>query len=102
MESYLFDCEKNLYGKNCTVEFRKFLRKEQRFSSYEALKEQIQKDIRMGEEYFRRDRTGSEQLPVFFCKRRNIDKRRIYKGEQRMAGIILGLMGGLGMFFCTA
>ena len=55
VESYLFDCEKNLYGKNCTVEFRKFLRKEQRFSSYEALKEQIQKDIRMGEEYFRRD-----------------------------------------------
>ena len=54
VESYLFDCEKNLYGKNCTVEFRKFLRKEQRFSSYEALKEQIQKDIRMGEEYFRR------------------------------------------------
>lgn len=55
VESYLFDCEKNLYGKNCTVEFRKFLRKEQKFSSYEALKEQIQKDIRMGEEYFRRD-----------------------------------------------
>ena len=55
VESYLFDCEKNLYGKNCTVEFRKFLRKEQRFSSYAALKEQIQKDIRMGEEYFRRD-----------------------------------------------
>ena len=54
VESYLFDCEKNLYGKNCTVEFKKFLRREQRFSSYEALKEQIQKDIRTGEEYFRR------------------------------------------------
>lgn len=43
VESYLFDCEKNLYGKNCTVEFRKFLRKEQRFSSYEALKDRYRR-----------------------------------------------------------
>lgn len=52
VESYLFDCEKNLYGKTCTVEFRKFLRREQKFSSFEALKKQILEDIRTGREYF--------------------------------------------------
>lgn len=55
VESYLFDCEKNLYGKNCTVEFKKFLRKEERFSSYEALKDQIRKDVERGKKYFFRD-----------------------------------------------
>lgn len=55
VESYLFDCEKNLYGKTCTVEFRKFLRDEQKFSSFEALKKQIQEDVRRGREYFHKD-----------------------------------------------
>lgn len=53
VESYLFDCEKNLYGKTCTVEFKKFLREEQKFSSYEALKKQIFEDIKEGREFFR-------------------------------------------------
>lgn len=52
VESYLFDCEKNLYGKTCTVEFRKFIRKEQKFSSFEALKKQIQEDVKKGRDYF--------------------------------------------------
>lgn len=55
VESYLFDCEKNLYGKTCSVEFRKFLRKEEKFSSYEALKKQISKDVQRGREYFHID-----------------------------------------------
>ena len=55
VESYLFDCEKNLYGKACTVQFRKFLRPEHKFGSYEALKTQIGKDIRKGLEFFHMD-----------------------------------------------
>lgn len=55
VESYLFDCEKNLYGRTCSVEFRKFLRKEEKFSSHEALKNQIRKDIQSGREYFHID-----------------------------------------------
>lgn len=52
VESYLFDCEKNLYGKSCTVQFKKFLRPEHKFSSFEALKEQIHRDIGKGREFF--------------------------------------------------
>lgn len=55
VESFLFDCEKNLYGKNCTVQFKKFLRPEHKFSSFEALKEQISRDIGKGREFFRKD-----------------------------------------------
>ena len=54
VESYLFDCEKNLYGKSCTVQFKKFLRPEHKFSSFEALKEQISRDIAKGREFFQK------------------------------------------------
>lgn len=55
VESYLFDCEKNLYGKSCTVQFKKFLRPERKFPSFEALKEQISRDIEKGREFFQKD-----------------------------------------------
>ena len=54
VESYLLDCEKNLYGKSCTVQFKKFLRPEHKFSSFEALKEQISRDIEKGREFFQK------------------------------------------------
>lgn len=54
VETYLFDCEKNLYGKCCTVQFKKFLRPEHKFSSFEALKEQISRDIEKGREFFQK------------------------------------------------
>ena len=38
VETYLFDCEEDLYGENCRVDFKKFLRPERKFSSLEALK----------------------------------------------------------------
>ena len=55
VETYLFNCEKNLYGRNCTVQFKKFLRPEHKFPSFEALKAQISKDIGKGREFFKID-----------------------------------------------
>lgn len=55
VETYLFDCEKDLYGQACEVRFKKFLRPEQKFSSYEALKAQIEKDVSLGKEYFEKN-----------------------------------------------
>ena len=55
VETYLFNCEKNLYGRNCTVQFKKFLRPEHKFPSFEALKAQISKDIGKGRDFFKID-----------------------------------------------
>lgn len=52
VETYLFGCEENLYGEFCKVDFKKFLRPEQKFTSMEALKKQLEKDAQKGREYF--------------------------------------------------
>ena len=52
METYLFDCNEDLYGEYCKVDFKKFLRPEQKFSSLEALKAQLERDAVKGQEYF--------------------------------------------------
>lgn len=52
VETFLFDCNEDLYGKACKVEFKKYLRPEQKFPSMEKLKEQIEKDISAGRAYF--------------------------------------------------
>jgi riboflavin kinase/FMN adenylyltransferase len=44
LEAHLFDFEQDLYGQELTVELRFFLREEQKFASFEALKEQIAQD----------------------------------------------------------
>lgn len=54
VETYLFQCDENLYGEISTVEFLKFLRPEMRFSSLEALKKQLMSDIEKGKGYFRK------------------------------------------------
>jgi riboflavin kinase/FMN adenylyltransferase len=41
LEAHLFDFEQDLYGQELTVELRFFLREEQKFASFDALKEQI-------------------------------------------------------------
>lgn len=52
VETYLFDCSRDLYGEECRVEFKHFLRPEQKFSSLEALKSRILKDVENGRSYF--------------------------------------------------
>ena len=58
IETNLFDCDLDLYGQNCTVDFYKFIRPEQKFASFEALKAQIRKDIEIGKAYFQEEKTG--------------------------------------------
>lgn len=52
VESNILDFNGNLYGSQVRLEFLSFLRDEKRFSSPEALGEQIQKDIARSREYF--------------------------------------------------
>lgn len=56
VETYLFDCDENLYGKSCRVEFYHFQRPEQKFHSMEALRSQLQKDVTAGHAYFEKIR----------------------------------------------
>jgi riboflavin kinase / FMN adenylyltransferase len=44
LEAHLFDFSGDLYGKELTVSLRSFIREEQKFSSFEALKAQIVQD----------------------------------------------------------
>ncbi|MBU5482423.1 bifunctional riboflavin kinase/FAD synthetase [Blautia sp. MSJ-19] len=52
VETNLFDCDRDLYGEKCVVDFYKFIRPEQKFASFEALKAQIRRDIETGKDYF--------------------------------------------------
>lgn len=52
VETYLFDCNENLYGEKCSVAFKHFQRPEKRFSSLEALKKQLESDAEKAEVYF--------------------------------------------------
>ena len=45
-ETHIFDFSDNVYGKEITVEFLKFIRPVKKFSSIEELKSQVQKDIK--------------------------------------------------------
>lgn len=53
VETYLYDFHQDIYGREAEVRLRHFCRPEQKFDSIEALKTQMQKDIRFGKEYFR-------------------------------------------------
>ena len=44
LEVHIFDFDQDIYGKAVDVRFRTFIREEQKFESFEALKDQIAKD----------------------------------------------------------
>ena len=52
LEVHIFNFSKNLYHRNLKVIFRKKLRDEEKFSSLDALKQQIACDLQAGREYF--------------------------------------------------
>ncbi len=52
LESHLFDFQGDLYGQLLSVEFRHFIRAEQKFNGLAQLKEQIFKDIDRARAYF--------------------------------------------------
>lgn len=52
VETFLLDCNEDLYGKNCIVEFLKFWRPEKKFESLDLLKSQIASDIEKSKNYF--------------------------------------------------
>ena len=51
VETNLFDCSEDLYGKQAEVSLLKFLRPEQKFVSIEALKNQLDHDVAAGKKY---------------------------------------------------
>jgi riboflavin kinase/FMN adenylyltransferase len=52
VETFLFDCDENLYDKDAWVEFFHFVRPECKFDSVQELREQIQRDAQSGRKYF--------------------------------------------------
>lgn len=50
-ETFIFDFDKDVYGKNITIELHKFIRPEKRFDSIGDLKEQMEKDIEFVRKY---------------------------------------------------
>ncbi|MCD7815003.1 MAG: bifunctional riboflavin kinase/FMN adenylyltransferase [Lachnospiraceae bacterium] len=52
VETYLYGVHRNLYGRKVRVLLRSFRRPEQKFTSVEELKAQMERDILSGKEYF--------------------------------------------------
>lgn len=52
LEVHLLDFQGDLYGQHVKVDFMHYLRPEQRFESLEALRRQIQRDVRQARSYF--------------------------------------------------
>lgn len=46
LEVHILDFDRDIYGQHITVRFRSFIRPEQKFESFDALKEQIKKDAK--------------------------------------------------------
>ena len=51
LETHIFDFDKEIYGKELTVEFLTFIRPEQKFDNFKKLTIQINKDIEIAKKY---------------------------------------------------
>ncbi len=56
VETFLFDCDEDLYGEEAWVELLSFRASECKFDSVEELKAQIQRDANAGKQYFQKSR----------------------------------------------
>ncbi len=54
VETYLFGCEEDLYGREASVELLHFRRPEMKFPSVDALKARMESDLKAAEEWFAR------------------------------------------------
>ena len=52
LEVNIFDFNKNIYGKEISVNLLNFIRKEKKFDGIESLKTQIKNDVRISKEFF--------------------------------------------------
>ena len=52
METWLDGFEGELYGRQLTVDFYRYLRPEQKFDSLEALRQQVERDMAAALAYF--------------------------------------------------
>lgn len=52
LETHLFACNEDLYGKNASTELLTFIRPEQKFSGVEELRVQLEQDKQAGRSYF--------------------------------------------------
>ncbi len=55
LEVHLFDFARSIYGSHVEVEFRKKLREEKRFGSFEELRQQIERDAKEARDFFNLD-----------------------------------------------
>ena len=69
VETNLFDCSEDLYGKQAEVSLLKFLRPEQKFVSIDALKNQLDHDVAAGKKYVEKSSLSSETLAVSLRKK---------------------------------
>jgi riboflavin kinase/FMN adenylyltransferase len=58
LEVHLFDFDQDIYGRHLDVEFCKKLRDEQKFESFDALRAQIEIDVRQARRYFEERRAS--------------------------------------------
>lgn len=54
LETHLFDCREDLYGKQAKTELLSFVRPEQKFATVEELRRQLERDKQFGKTYFKK------------------------------------------------
>ena len=53
LEVFIFDFNREIYGERVTIVFKQKSREEMKFNSFEELKQQIAKDVEIGQQYFK-------------------------------------------------